>query len=168
MANDILLSAMTSTEKKTTLTGKGKQDEWAHVDFVINNGTGTIYVDGVKAGALSGYTMGQVKASVGRLSFSAWSPDVYAKCYYDNVAVYDKAFSDDEIASLPKINDPEDNYDEPEQTTADYKITSEKGVDIQQNMIGLFFEDINYAADGGLYAEMIENRSFESIKNTGW
>ena len=30
-------------------------------------------------------------------------------------------------------------------------------------MIGLFFEDINYAADGGLYAEMIENRSFSFV-----
>ncbi|MCM1173760.1 MAG: alpha-L-arabinofuranosidase [Blautia sp.] len=37
----------------------------------------------------------------------------------------------------------------------------EKGSKIQEGMIGLFFEDINYAADGGLYAEMIENRSFE-------
>ena len=26
---------------------------------------------------------------------------------------------------------------------------------------GLFFEDINYGADGGLYAELIKNRSFE-------
>ena len=26
---------------------------------------------------------------------------------------------------------------------------------------GLFFEDINYAADGGLYAELVQNRSFE-------
>lgn len=42
-------------------------------------------------------------------------------------------------------------------------ITSEKGVNIQPNMYGLFFEDINYAADGGIYAEMIENRSFEQI-----
>ena len=46
MASDILLSAMTSTEKKTTLTGKGKQGVWTHVDFVLSNGTGTIYVDG--------------------------------------------------------------------------------------------------------------------------
>lgn len=29
------------------------------------------------------------------------------------------------------------------------------------NLFGLFFEDINHAADGGLYAEMIQNRSFE-------
>lgn len=33
------------------------------------------------------------------------------------------------------------------------EISQKKGVDIQQNMYGLFFEDINYAADGGLYAK---------------
>ncbi|MBQ8301597.1 MAG: carbohydrate binding domain-containing protein, partial [Clostridia bacterium] len=46
-------------------------------------------------------------------------------------------------------------------------IKNEKGVDIQQGMYGLFFEDINYSADGGLYAEMIENRSFEAMKSNG-
>lgn len=40
-------------------------------------------------------------------------------------------------------------------------ISNQKGTAIPEGMIGLFFEDINYAADGGLYAEMIENRSFE-------
>lgn len=35
------------------------------------------------------------------------------------------------------------------------------GADIAETMYGLFFEDINYAADGGLYAEMVKNRSFE-------
>ena len=28
-------------------------------------------------------------------------------------------------------------------------------------LIGIFYEDINYAADGGLYAELIQNRDFE-------
>lgn len=32
---------------------------------------------------------------------------------------------------------------------------------ISPDLFGLFFEDINYAADGGLYAEFIQNRSFE-------
>lgn len=36
------------------------------------------------------------------------------------------------------------------------------------DMIGLFFEDINFAADGGLYAELIENRSFEAVKSMGF
>ncbi len=34
------------------------------------------------------------------------------------------------------------------------------GAEIQPTMYGLFFEDINYAADGGLYAELVKNRSF--------
>lgn len=36
-----------------------------------------------------------------------------------------------------------------------------KGARIPSTMYGLFFEDINYAADGGLYAEKIKNRSFD-------
>lgn len=34
-------------------------------------------------------------------------------------------------------------------------------VPIQPTMYGIFFEDINFGADGGLYAELIKNRSFE-------
>ncbi len=40
-------------------------------------------------------------------------------------------------------------------------ITNKKGVSVNPDMIGLFFEDINYGADGGLYAELLENRSFD-------
>ncbi len=43
--------------------------------------------------------------------------------------------------------------------------TDKPGATIQPTMYGLFFEDINYAADGGLYAEMIKNRSFEFPQN---
>jgi alpha-L-arabinofuranosidase len=40
---------------------------------------------------------------------------------------------------------------------------------IQPTMYGIFFEDINFAADGGLYAELIKNRSFEFYKPLmGW
>lgn len=46
-------------------------------------------------------------------------------------------------------------------------ISKEKGVDINKGMIGLFFEDINYGADGGLYAEMLENRNFEFVMARG-
>lgn len=35
------------------------------------------------------------------------------------------------------------------------------GSPIQSTMYGIFFEDINFGADGGLYAELIKNRSFE-------
>jgi alpha-L-arabinofuranosidase len=33
--------------------------------------------------------------------------------------------------------------------------------EIQPTMWGIFFEDINFAADGGIYAELVKNRSFE-------
>lgn len=46
---------------------------------------------------------------------------------------------------------------------------SKKGGDISPTMYGLFFEDINFAADGGLYAELIKNRSFDfPYALTGW
>jgi alpha-L-arabinofuranosidase len=35
------------------------------------------------------------------------------------------------------------------------------GKPISPDLFGIFFEDINYSADGGLYAELIQNRSFE-------
>ena len=42
-----------------------------------------------------------------------------------------------------------------------FTVSTKPGATIQPTMYGIFFEDINFAADGGLYAEMIENRSFE-------
>nr|HPJ59600.1 alpha-L-arabinofuranosidase [Bacteroidales bacterium] len=33
--------------------------------------------------------------------------------------------------------------------------------EVQPTMWGVFFEDINFAADGGVYAELVKNRSFE-------
>lgn len=40
-------------------------------------------------------------------------------------------------------------------------VESADGKQISDKLIGIFFEDINYAADGGLYAELIQNRDFE-------
>jgi len=37
----------------------------------------------------------------------------------------------------------------------------EAGTPISRDLWGIFFEDINWGADGGLYAELVENRSFE-------
>lgn len=38
---------------------------------------------------------------------------------------------------------------------------SQRGADIPSSMYGIFFEEINHAGDGGLYAELIQNRGFE-------
>lgn len=45
--------------------------------------------------------------------------------------------------------------------TAQHKKLASDSKHISPDLFGIFFEDINYAADGGLYAELIQNRSFE-------
>jgi len=50
------------------------------------------------------------------------------------------------------------------------KSNSEAKKKISPDLFGLFFEDINYSADGGLYAELVQNRSFEysPTSNRSW
>ena len=39
--------------------------------------------------------------------------------------------------------------------------TNEKITNVSRSLYGLFFEDINRAGDGGLYAELLRNRAFD-------
>ncbi len=55
-------------------------------------------------------------------------------------------------------------YDKEKSNHSLYIDTSEKVHDISDLLYGIFIEDINFAADGGLYAEMVQNRSFEFTK----
>ncbi|MBN1172582.1 MAG: carbohydrate binding domain-containing protein [Micromonosporaceae bacterium] len=55
---------------------------------------------------------------------------------------------------------------QPTTVEPNYTITvdpSTRGATISDSMYGVFFEDINFAADGGLYAELVRNRSFEFL-----
>lgn len=45
--------------------------------------------------------------------------------------------------------------------SAQVNIDFQKRKPISSTLMGIFFEDLNYAADGGLYAELIQNRDFE-------
>jgi alpha-N-arabinofuranosidase len=56
------------------------------------------------------------------------------------------------------------------QTPKVYTIQADKiKTPIQKTMYGIFFEDINLAADGGVYAELVKNRSFEfNMPLMGW
>jgi alpha-L-arabinofuranosidase len=51
---------------------------------------------------------------------------------------------------------------QPVQMSIDF---SKQGITVSPMLYGIFFEDINFAADGGLYAELIRNRSFEESVN---
>ncbi len=56
------------------------------------------------------------------------------------------------------------------QNPATFTVQMDKSVaDVQSTMWGIFFEDINLSADGGVYAELVKNRSFEFSKPLmGW
>jgi alpha-L-arabinofuranosidase len=56
------------------------------------------------------------------------------------------------------------------QTIQTLRVETDKTVaEIQPTMWGVFFEDINFGADGGIYAEMVKNRSFEFLQPLmGW
>lgn len=44
---------------------------------------------------------------------------------------------------------------------------NKKGIQISPVLYGIFFEDINYGGEGGMYAELINNRSFENFDYQG-
>ena len=46
-------------------------------------------------------------------------------------------------------------------------LSEQDKIPVQSGGVGLFFEDLNYALDGGLYAEMLENRNFEAKDVSG-
>ena len=64
----------------------------------------------------------------------------------------------------PKEPLPENQIFAYSEDTADYLLNidpEEEIHDISDLLFGIFFEDINFAADGGLYGEMVVNRSFQ-------
>ncbi|MCR5819577.1 MAG: alpha-L-arabinofuranosidase [Bacteroidaceae bacterium] len=54
-----------------------------------------------------------------------------------------------------------------EEVKAKVNIDINNSKPISDKLIGIFFEDINYSADGGLYAELIQNRDFEYNEEEG-
>ena len=50
---------------------------------------------------------------------------------------------------------------------ATIKVEADRVKPISEHLIGIFFEDINYGADGGLYAELVQNRDFEYSAQDG-
>ena len=79
-----------------------------------------------------------------------------------SISIFGGGDTADKITSRPDENTvtPYNNAD----TVADYTLSidsTEEIHDISDLLYGIFFEDINFAADGGLYAEKVVNRSFE-------
>ncbi len=59
------------------------------------------------------------------------------------------------------VDDLKGRFDKLQSQNIDITVQTEGQKEISDKLIGIFFEDINYAADGGLYAELVQNRDFE-------
>ncbi len=72
-----------------------------------------------------------------------------------------------ELSAYKSMQDAEMTVDDPvrfrnlKDLDAELTLYPDQTKEISDKLIGVFFEDINYAADGGLYAELIQNRGFE-------
>lgn len=67
-------------------------------------------------------------------------------------------------AEKPETAEPENSVAAYDESDADYRLRADvlsPVHEISDLLFGAFFEDINFAGDGGLYAEMVSNRSFE-------
>lgn len=80
------------------------------------------------------------------------------KCIILVTIIFSSFFSCKENSESGTTSKVESNLNETTNLVLDLNDT---GIKIQPTMYGIFFEDINFAADGGLYAELIKNRSFE-------
>lgn len=75
---------------------------------------------------------------------------------------------------LEKMADDKTRFSDLKDVQLSIKPHPEESKAISDKLIGVFFEDINYAADGGLYAELIQNRDFEykmsdtKYRDTSW
>lgn len=137
--------------------------QWKNATVTIDENAMRVYIDGTLAAentSLSNKVSELGKNILAYIGKSFYSGDAYANMLVDNVHIYNRALSAEEIFEKYNLADGESKR---------YSIkidADKKGADITQGMFGLFFEDINYAADGGLYSEVINNRSFEAYSKT--
>ena len=66
-----------------------------------------------------------------------------------------------EIRNAERLTDDSTRFAGLNPLDAEIVVDPEDHKAISDMLIGVFFEDINYAADGGLYAELVQNRGFE-------
>ncbi len=85
-----------------------------------------------------------------------------SKPYLDQIKAHFRTWADDALKSQEKMLDDADRFKNlPAVVKASLHVDGAKSKAISDKLIGIFFEDISYAADGGLYAELVQNRDFE-------
>ena len=128
--------------------------------------------------------------------FALWKPQDYpyvAENEFPNIVVKQEKASQDNIIRIPyaglqnlfnkqMLANQNNAWERDDFLGATEVLKTAKGInatlkvnmndvkDISPDLMGIFFEDISYAADGGLYAELIQNRDFEytADDHRGW
>ena len=82
--------------------------------------------------------------------------------HLDYILSYFDALAADAEKNRVTMRDDKDRFkDLPATVTASLTVDAGKTKAISDKLVGIFFEDISYAADGGLYAELVQNSDFE-------
>lgn len=139
--------------------------------YTITHGSGDGKYYGVSTADFKTYTSnGQVAAGEYRdSSVSVALPEGVAKGQVHRVVwtVVDRLIKAYELKQYKSAKEGETARQDSERfaglqaVQATIKVSPEKAKTISDLLLGIFFEDINYAADGGLYAELVQNRDFE-------
>ncbi len=162
--NSTIYAAITNSsnggEQSATMNGSNMDGKWQNVTLTISKKDHSLklYVDGRYTAGKTDVTltvsdlMTDTRAFIGK---SLWPKDGYGNMSVDNVEIYNRVLSDNEISEKYSVQAEEDRYS--------VSVDADKtGPAVNDGTIGLFFEDINYAGDGGLYSEAVNNRSFEA------
>lgn len=92
------------------------------------------------------------------------------KIHLDYIRRYFAAVAHDAELSRETMRDDHKRFAQLQPLSATLSVDASQTKAISDKLMGVFFEDISYAADGGLYAELIENRDFEysAADHGGW
>ncbi len=158
MTNDVNEEHPSWTEKgfresENTQEYVGK---WTHYAIVIQPASLECYINGNSIGkqevarSISDFGTG-LQSYIGKSNYA----DPLYRGDFKDFRVYKNALNESQIRQIAGIKESVAQYS----MTIDGKNVSKK---LSKNLYGLFFEDINSSADGGLYPEMVKNYSFEN------
>lgn len=142
-----------SSVKVNTAVYRG---EWTHYAIVLQPDSMTCYIDGEPVGtqslsrSVSDFGTG-LDAYIGRSNYA----DPLYQGDFKDFRVYTDALDAEQIKTVMGRH--------PDDTVYSMAIDGDKvKKQLSDSLYGLFYEDINSAADGGLYPEMVKNNSFEN------
>lgn len=158
MTNDVNEEHPSWTEKgfRESDNTEGYFGKWTHYAIVIQPTSLECYINGDYIGkqevarSVSDFGAG-LQSYIGKSNYD----DPLYKGDFKDFRVYKNALNEAQIRQVSGIKESTAQYS----MTIDGKNVTKK---LSKNLYGLFFEDINSSADGGLYPEMVKNYSFEN------